>query len=155
MSWLLIPSSKNMHWFLGILCRMPWKDENAKVLEYQRWLTVHKPIQPIQLYKKPFAGHSHVVLVRQLPLRFSSTSFKSWWPRLLGNLWIKKISSDILIAPACPRHCNRPRLLFLEGKHDWASEFVICTSQCLVLKQVLKQKWVKHGKTAGIYSTKT
>ena len=136
-------SRRNMHWFLGVLCRMPSKDENEKILEYQRWLTVHKPIQPIHLYKKPFAGHTHVVLVRQLPLHFPSTSFKSRWPGFLRNVWIKKTSFDILIAPACPRHCICPRLFFLEGSHDWANVFVVCISPCLVLKQVLEQKRAK------------
>ena len=32
--------------------------------EDQRWRTVQKPIQPIHLHKQPFAGHTHVVLVR-------------------------------------------------------------------------------------------
>ena len=122
---VLAASRKNRHWFLGVLCRMPSKDENNKKLEYQRWLTVHKPIQPMLLY------------------RFPSTSFKSSWPRCLGNVWIKKISFDVLIAPACPRHCNGPRLCLFEGTHDWANVFVVCMSQCLALKQVLKQKWVK------------
>ena len=27
--------------------------------------------------------------------------------------------------------------------HDWANVFVVCISQCLALKQVLKKKWVK------------
>ena len=42
--------------------------KTAKISQYQRWLTVQKPIQPIHFYKKPSAGHTHIVLVRHLPL---------------------------------------------------------------------------------------
>ena len=126
--------------------------KTAKISQYQRWLTVQKPIQPIHFYKKPSAGHTHIVLVRQLPLCFPSTSFKSRWPRFLKNLRIKKILFDIIMGPACPRHCYGPRLFFLEGANDWANVFVLCISHCLVLKQVLKEKM---RETIGTYSTKT
>ena len=116
-----------------------WKQ---KISHYQRWL----PIQPIH------SPWRHIVLVRQLPLRFPSTSFKSRWPRFLKNLRIKKIAFDIIMGPACPRHCEGPRLFFLEGAHDWANVFVLCISHCLVLKQVLKEKL---RETIGTYSTKT
>ena len=87
-------SSKSMH------C---WKQENMIVSEMASSSYTN--------------SHAHVVLgKRQLPLRrFPSASFKSWprflGNRFLGNLWIKKRSFDTTIAPACPRHCNGPRLL--------------------------------------------
>ena len=56
------------------------------------------------------------------------------------------------MGPACPRHCEGPRLFFLEGAHDWENVFVLCISHCLVLKQVLKEKM---RETIGKYSTKT
>ena len=144
-------SRKNIHWFLGVLCRMPAKDENKKILEYQRWLIGHKAIQPMHLYKKPFTGQT--VLVRQLPLRFPSTSFKSRWPRFLGNVWIKMISFDVLIAPACPRHCNG-------GYAVWREHIIAWLSKCvrglhfpmLGLETGLE---TEMGKTAGTYCTKT
>ena len=74
------------------------------------------------------------------------------WPRFLKNVRIKKISFDIIMGPACLRHCYGPRLLFLEGAHDWATVFALCISHCLVLKQVLKEKM---RQTIGTYSTKT
>ena len=85
------------------------------------------------LTTEPFSGHTHVVLEkRQLPpRRFPSASFKSW-PRFLGNLWIKKRSFDTIIAPACPRHCNGPRLFnYSFGGNTWLSECVemLCISQ--------------------------
>ena len=122
---------------------MSWSPPSHAI---QGWLTVQKPIQPIHL---PWR---HIVLVRQLPLRFPSTSFKSRWPRFLKNLRIKKILFDIIMGPACPTHCYGPRLFFLEAAHDWANVFVLCISHCLVLKQVLKEKM---RETIGTYSTKT
>ena len=56
------------------------------------------------------------------------------------------------MGPACRRHCDGPKLFFLERAHDWANAFVLCISYCLVLKQVLKEKM---RETIGTYSTKT
>ena len=121
-------SSENMHWFLGVLCRMPSKDEQKSLRVSERWLTVHEPIQPMHLHKQPFAAHTHVVLVRQLPLHFPSTSFKSRWPRFLGNVWIKMVSFDILIARYSHRSCMPKTLQWskanLFGGNTWLSECV-------------------------------
>ena len=106
-------SSENMQWHLGVLCRMPSKDEN------KRYHTIRDGYQ--------FSQYIHregiLYLCRQLPLRFPSTSFKSRWPRFLKNLRIKKIAFDIIMGPACPRHCYGPRLFFLEGS-TWLSKCV-------------------------------
>ena len=124
-------SRKNIHWFLGVLCRMPSKDENKKILEYQRWLRVHKPIPPMYL------------------CRFPSTSFKSRWPRFLGNVWIKMISFDVLIAPACPRHCNG-------GYAVWRVHIIAWLSKCVRgLHFPMLGLETEMGKTAGTYCTKT
>ena len=82
-------------------------------------------------------------------LEHREARLKCRWPRFPKNLQLKKIAFDIIMGPACPRHCEGPRLFFLEGAHDWANVFVLCISHCLVLKQVLKEK------TIGTYSTKT
>ena len=85
-------------------------------------------------------------------LEHREARLKCRWPRFPKNLQLKKIAFDIIKGPACPRHCEGPRLLFLEGAHDWANVFVLCISHCLVLKQVLKEKM---RETIGTYSTKT
>ena len=59
------------------------------------------------------------------------------WPRFLKNLRIKKnrlIFSWVLHA----QDCDGPRLLFLEGAHDWANVFVRCISHCLALKHIVQ-----------------
>ena len=158
MCWLLIPrtccdSKRRLTARPAKACTDVWESsvachprmKTAKISQYQRWLTVQKPIQPIHLL------HIRRHLVRHL----LSTSFKSRWPRFLKNLRIKKILFDIIMGSACLRHCYGPRLFFLEGAHDWANVFVLCISHCLVLKQVLKEKMRETIGTYDIFYTKT
>ena len=99
--------------------RMPSKDENKKISQYQRWLTVQKPIQPIHL----LYIRRHIVLVRQLPLRFPATSFKSRWPRFLKNLRIKKILFDIIMGFCMPKTLLWSKAI-LFGWSTWLSKCV-------------------------------
>ena len=75
-----------------------------------------------------------------LILEHRATRLKCRWPRFPKNLQIKKIAFDIIKGLACPRHCEGPRLFFLEGAHDWANVFVLCIFHCLVFETGLERE---------------